>query len=183
MGLVGFVLRRPYTVVSLVILVILLGTLAAFRMPTDIFPEINIPVVSVVWTYNGMSADEIQNRILVKHERQMASLVDDISRLEANSYNGIGVIKVYLHEGADVSRAISQLASCAQTVLKSMPRNITPPLIVRYGATDVPIIQLSISSRFLPDQRMTDFGQQVLRPNLANVHGRRFPIPTAENRG
>ena len=78
-------------------------------MPTDIFPEINIPVVSVVWTYNGMSADEIQNRILVMHERQMASLVDDIARIEANSYNGVGVIKVYLHEGADVSRAVSQL--------------------------------------------------------------------------
>jgi multidrug efflux pump subunit AcrB len=167
----------PYTVLATVILVCLLGVMAAMRMPTDIFPEINIPVVSVVWTYNGMSAEEIQNRILVKHERQMASLVDDIARLEANSYNGVGVIKVYLHEGADVSRAISQLSSCAQTVLKSMPRNITPPLIVRYGATDVPIIQLSISSRFLPDQRMTDFGQQVLRPNLAVVHGAQVPYP------
>jgi multidrug efflux pump subunit AcrB len=167
----------PYTVLAAVILVCLLGVMAALRMPVDIFPEINIPVVSVVWTYNGMSAQEIQNRILVKHERQMASLVDDIARLEANSYNGVGVIKVYLHEGADVSRAVSQLSSCAQTVLKSMPRNITPPLIIRYGATDVPIIQLSISSRFLPDQRMTDFGQQVLRPNLAVVHGAQVPYP------
>jgi len=170
-------LKRPYTVLSVVILVVLLGTLAILRMPTDIFPEIDIPVVSVVWTYNGMSAEEIQNRILVKHERQMASLVDDISRIEANSYNGVGVIKVYLHEGADVSRAVSQLTSSAQTVLKSMPRNITPPLIVRYGATDVPIIQLSIKSRYLPDQRMTDFGQQVLRPNLAAVHGAQVPYP------
>ena len=177
MGLVAFVLKRPYTVLAVVVLVVLLGTLAVARMPIDIFPEIDIPVVSVVWTYNGMSAEEIQNRILIKHERQMASLVDDISRIEANSYNGVGVIKVYLHEGADVSRAVSQLTSSAQTVLKSMPRNITPPLILRYGATDVPIIQLSIKSRFLPDQRMTDFGQQVLRPNLAAVHGAQVPYP------
>lgn len=162
---------------ALVILFSLLGVLATLRMPTDIFPEIDIPVVSVVWTYNGMAADEIQNRVLIKHERQMASLVDDISRLEANSYNGVGVIKVYLHEGADVSRAVSQLTSSAQTVLKSMPRNITPPLILRYGATDVPIIQLSLSSDTLPDQRMTDFGQQVLRPSLAVVHGTSVPYP------
>jgi len=177
MSVVAFALKRPYTVVAVLALACLLGIGAVLRMPVDIFPEIDIPVVSVVWTYNGMSAEEIQNRILVKHERQMASLVDDIARLEANSYNGVGVIKVYLHEGADVSRAISQLSSCAQTVLKSMPRNITPPLIVRYGATDVPIIQLSLTSRFLPDQRMTDFGQQVLRPDLAVVHGAQVPYP------
>ncbi len=177
MSIVAFVLKRPYTVFAVLALVCLLGIGAVLRMPVDIFPEIDIPVISVVWTYNGMSAEEIQNRILVKHERQMASLVDDISRLEANSYNGVGVIKVYFHEGADVSRAISQLSSCAQTVLKSMPRKITPPLIIRYGATDVPIIQLSLASRFLPDQRMTDFGQQVLRPNLAVVHGAQVPYP------
>jgi multidrug efflux pump subunit AcrB len=177
MSIVRFALKRPYTVVAVLFLVCLLGAGAALRMPVDIFPEINIPVVSVVWTYSGMSAEEIQNRILVKHERQMASLVDDIERLDANSYNGVGVIKVYLHDGADVSRAISQLSSCAQTVLKSMPRNITPPLIVRYGATDVPIIQLSLSSRNLPDQRLTDFGQQVLRPDLAEVHGAQVPYP------
>ena len=177
MSIVRFALNRPYTVAALVILVCLLGVGAALRMPIDIFPEINIPVVSVVWTYNGMAADDIQNRILVKHERQMASLVDDISRIEANSYTGVGVIKVYLHEGADVSRAVSQLTSSAQTVLKSMPRNITPPLILRYGATDVPIIQLTLSSEKLPDERMTDFGQQVLRPNLAVVRGASVPYP------
>lgn len=170
-------LRRPYTVGALVVLLCLLGVLATVRLPIDIFPEINIPVVSVVWTYNGMSADEMQNRILVKHERQMASLVDDIAQMEATSYSGVGVIKVYLHEGADVSRAVSQLTSSAQTVLKSMPRNITPPLILRYGATDVPIIQLSLTSDTLADQRMTDFGQQVLRPALAVVRGASVPYP------
>src|SRR3954453_12641487 len=177
MSIVKFALRRPYTVMAVVILLSLLGVLAALRMPTDIFPEIDVPVVSVVWTYSGMSAQDIMDRVMVKHERQMASLVDDISRIEANAYTGVGVIKVYLHEGADVSRAVSQLTSSAQTVLKSMPRNITPPLIIRYGATDVPIIQLSLSSSTLPDQRMTDFGQQVLRPSLAVVRGASVPYP------
>src|SRR5271169_4105556 len=177
MFIVRFALRRPYTVFALVILVCLLGIGAALRMPIDIFPEINIPVVSVVWTYNGMSAEEIQNRILIKHERQMASLVDDIERIEANSYNGVGVIKVYLHEGADVSRAVSQLASSALVVLKYMPRNITPPLILRYGATDVPIIQLSMSSKSLTDTRLNDLGQNIIRPDLAVVRGASVPYP------
>jgi multidrug efflux pump subunit AcrB len=159
------------------ILITLLGVGAALRMPIDIFPEINIPVVSVVWTYNGMSASDIQNRILSLHERQMASLVDDISRIEATSYVGVGVEKVYLHEGADVSRAISQLASSALLVLKYMPPNITPPMVIRYGATDVPIIQLSLSSKTLPDTRLNDLGQNIIRPDLAVVHGAEVPQP------
>jgi multidrug efflux pump subunit AcrB len=158
-------------------LMCLLAAGAALRMPTDIFPEIDIPVVSVVWTYNGMSSPEIQNRIVALHERQLASLVDDISRIEANSYDGIGVIKVYLHQGADVSRAISQLASSSLVVLKYMPRNITPPLILRYGATDVPIIQISLSSNALTDTTLNDLGQNIIRPDLAVVKGASVPYP------
>jgi multidrug efflux pump subunit AcrB len=171
------VLKRPYTVVAVLILVCLLGAGAALRMPVDIFPEIDIPVVSVVWTYNGMSAQDIQNRILTLHERQLASLVDDISRIEATSYVGVGVEKIYLHEGADVTRAISQLASSALVVLKYMPRNITPPLVLRYSATDVPIIQLSLSSNTLPDTKLNDLGQNIIRPSLAVVHGAEVPYP------
>src|ERR1700726_5074124 len=177
MALVAFVLRRPYTVVAVLILVCLLGIGVMLRIPIDIFPEINIPVVSVVWTYNGMSATDIQNRILSLHERQMASLVDDIARIEATSYEGVGVEKVYLHEGADVSRAISQLASSALVVLKYMPPNITPPLVLRYGATDVPIIQLSLASSTLPDTTLNDLGQNIIRPALAVVHGAEVPYP------
>src|ERR1700760_66546 len=146
MSLVQYVLRRPYTVVSMLILLTLLGIREALRMPVDIFPEMDIPVVSVVWTYAGMNALDIQNRILTLHERQMASVVDDIARIEATSYQGVGVEKIYLHEGADVTRAVSQLASSALVVLKYLPPNITPPLVIRYGATDVPIIQLALSS-------------------------------------
>ena len=177
MSLVRFVLKHPYTVAAMLILVCLLGVGAGLRMPVDIFPEINIPVVSVVWTYNGMSARDIQNRILSLHERQMASLVDDIARIEATSYVGVGVEKVYLHEGADVSRAVSQLASSALVVLKYMPPNITPPLVIRYGATDVPIIQLSLSSKTLPDTKLNDLGQNIIRPDLAVVHGAEVPQP------
>src|ERR1700742_5160385 len=177
MSLVQYVLKRPYTVVSILILITLLGVAEALRMPVDIFPEADIPVVSVVWTYAGMNAQDIQNRILTLHERQMASIVDDIARIEATSYQGVGVEKVYLHEGADVTRAISQLASSALVVLKYMPPNITPPLVIRYGATDVPIIQLSLSSRSLPDTKLNDLGQNIIRPALAVVHGAEVPYP------
>jgi multidrug efflux pump subunit AcrB len=177
MFIVAYVLKRPYTVVAALILVCLLGIGAGLRMPVDIFPEIDIPVVSVVWTYNGMNAKDIQNRILTIHERQMASLVDDILRIEATSYDGVGVEKVYLHEDADVTRAVSQLASSALVVLKYMPPNITPPLVIRYGATDVPIIQLSLSSTTLPDTKLNDLGQNIIRPDLAVVHGAEVPYP------
>ena len=177
MPFISAVLKRPYTVVALLILVCLLGVGEALRMPVDIFPEIDIPVVSVVWTYQGMSAEDIQNRILTLHQRQIASLVDDVARMEGTSYNGVGVEKIYLHEGADVTRAVSQLASSALVVLKYMPRNITPPLVIRYGATDVPIIQLSLSSSTLPDTALNDLGQNIIRPALAVVHGAEVPQP------
>jgi multidrug efflux pump subunit AcrB len=177
MSVVEIALKRPYTVVAMLILITLMGIGAALRMPIDIFPEIDIPVVAVVWTYNGMSARDIQNRILTLHERQLASLVDDIERIEAVSYQGVGVEKIYLHEGADVTRAVSQLASSALVVLKYMPPNITPPLVLRYGATDVPIIQLSLSSKSLPDTKLNDLGQNIIRPALAVVHGAEVPYP------
>ncbi len=177
MSVVEAALKRPYTVVASLILVALTGIGAALRMPIDIFPEINIPVVAVVWTYSGMSPQDIQNRILTLHERQLASLVDDISKIEAVSYQGVGVERVYLHEGADVTRAVAQLASSALVVLKYLPPNITPPLVLRYGATDVPIIQLSLSSKSLPDSELNDLGQNIIRPALAVVHGAEVPYP------
>src|ERR1700756_1347286 len=177
MSLVQYVLRRPRTGAALLILIGLLGIGEALRMPVDIFPKMDIPVCSVVWNYAGMDAQNIQNRILTLHERQMASVVDDISRIEATSYQGVGVIKVYLHEGADVTRAISQLASSALATLKYMPPNIVPPLVIRYGATDVPIIQLSLSSNSLPDTKLNDLGQNIIRPDLAVVHGAEVPYP------
>src|ERR1700759_3394149 len=133
--MIQWLLKRPYSIAALLILIILLGGGSAMRMPTDIFPAINIPVVSVVWTYSGMTPAEIQNRVLTLHERQMPALVDDIDHIEANSYEGVGAIKVGLHEGADVPRAVAQVARRALVVRKNMPRNITPPMVLRYGAT------------------------------------------------
>jgi multidrug efflux pump subunit AcrB len=175
--MIGWLLTRPYTIASMLVLIVLLGVGAAARMPIDIFPAINVPVVSVVWTYSGMTPAEIQNRILTLHERQMPALVDDIDHIEANSYEGVGVIKVYLHENADVTRAVAQIASSALIVLKYMPRNITPPMVLRYGATDVPILQLSLSSKSLADTKLNDLGQNVIRPNLAAVPGVSLPQP------
>jgi multidrug efflux pump subunit AcrB len=175
--MIAWLLKRPYTIASLLVLVVLLGVGAAMRMPIDIFPSINVPVVSVVWTYSGMTPSEIQNRILTLHERQMPALVDDIDHIEANSYEGVGVIKVYLHESADVTRAVAQVASSALIVLKYMPRNITPPMVLRYGATDVPILQLSLSSKSLTDTKLNDLGQNVIRPDLAAVPGVSLPQP------
>src|ERR1700744_6552580 len=175
--MVELALKRPYTVAAVLILITLMGLGSALRMPVDIFPEIDIPVAAVVWNYNGMSAQDMQNRILTLHQGQVASLVDDFSRVEAVSYQGVGVEKIYLHEGADVTRAISQLASSALVVLKYMPPNITPPLVLRYGATDVPIIQLSLSSNSLPDTKLNDLGQNIIRPALAVVHGAEVPYP------
>src|SRR6202453_2536359 len=177
MSLADFALKRPYTIIASLMLICIMGIGAGLRMPVDIFPEIDIPVVSVVWTYGGMSAPDIRDRILTLHQRQLASLVDDISRIEATAYAGVGVEKVYLHEGANVTRAISQLASSALVVLKYMPPNITPPLVLRYGATDVPIIQLSLSSKSLPDTKLNDLGQNIIRPALAVVHGAEVPYP------
>lgn len=177
MSIVEQAMKRPYTVAAVLILTCLMGIGAALRMPVDIFPEIDIPVVAVVWTYNGMSAQDIQNRILTIHQRQLASLVDDVEKIEAVSYQGVGVEKIYLHEGADVTRAITQLSSSALVVLKYMPPNITPPLVLRYGATDVPIIQLSLSSKSLADTKLNDLGQNIIRPALAVVHGAEVPYP------
>jgi multidrug efflux pump subunit AcrB len=175
--MIAWLLKKPYSIASLLVLIVLLGVGAAMRMPIDIFPSINVPVVSVVWTYSGMTPSEIQNRILTLHERQMPALVDDIDHIEANSYEGVGVIKVYLHENADVTRAVAQVASSALIVLKYMPRNITPPMVLRYGATDVPILQLSLSSKSLTDTKLNDLGQNVIRPDLAAVPGVSLPQP------
>jgi multidrug efflux pump subunit AcrB len=175
--MIAWLLKRPYSIASLLVLVALLGGWAVTQMPTDIFPAINIPVVSVVWTYSGMTPAEIQNRILTLHERQMPALVDDIDHIEANSYEGVGVIKVFLHEDADVTRAVAQIASSSLIVLKYMPRNITPPMVIRYGATDVPILQLSLSSKSVADTKLNDMGQNVIRPSLASVPGVSLPQP------
>ncbi len=173
----AFALKKPYTILATILLIVLLALGAVQRMAMDIFPEINIPVVAVVWAYGGMSAPEIQNRVLTLFQRQVAQEVDDVARIEATSYTGVGVVRVFLHEGANVSRAVSELSSSALEAMKYMPRNIIPPAILPYSATDVPIIQVAVSSNSQSDTALNDIAQNFIRPDLAVVRGASVTSP------
>jgi multidrug efflux pump subunit AcrB len=177
MSLPEFSLKRPFTIAAGVLLVCLLAAGAVQRMAMDIFPEIDIPVVAVVWSYGGMSAAEMRDRIATLFQRQVAQEVDNVSRIEATSYTGVTVVRVFLHEGASTTLAATELASSALAVLKYMPRNITPPSILPYSATDVPIIQLSLSSNSLSDTALNDLAGNIIRPNLAVVRGASVTTP------
>ena len=148
--IVRFALRRPYTPVVLAILIAVFGALAAVRTPTDIFPDIRIPVIAVVWTYRGLSPDEMAGRVIYYYERQLSSSVNDIEHIESQSLTGIGIVKIFFRPGIDIRTATAQVTSLSQTVLKQMPPGITPPLILNYNASTVPIIQLALSE---PDCR------------------------------
>jgi multidrug efflux pump subunit AcrB len=177
MSLAEFSLKRPFTVTAGILLVCLLAAGAVSRMAMDIFPEINIPVVAVVWNYSGMSAPEMRDRIATLYQRQVAQEVDNVARIEATSYTGVSVVRVFLHEGASTALAATELASSALAVLKYMPRNITPPSILPYSATDVPIIQLSLSSNSLSDTALNDLAGNIIRPSLAVVRGASVTTP------
>src|SRR6185436_15383603 len=146
MWIVRLALKRPYTFVVMALLIVILGGLAIFRMPTDIFPEINIPVVSVIWTYAGISPEEMAEVITVRSERGFTTMVNDIEHMESESLPGLSMIRVFFHPKASVDAAVAQLAAAAQSVLKSMPTGITPPNVIRFNASSVPILQLGISS-------------------------------------
>jgi multidrug efflux pump subunit AcrB len=148
MSLAEFSLQRPFTVAAGILLVCLLAVSAFSRMAMDIFPEINIPVIAVVWNYAGMSAPEMRDRIATLFQRQVAQEVDHVARIEAINYTGVSVVRVFLHDGASTALAATELASSALAVLKYMPRNITPPSILPYSATDVPIIQIKPLQQF-----------------------------------
>jgi multidrug efflux pump subunit AcrB len=177
MSLAEFSLKRPFTIAAGILLVCLLAIGAVTRMAMDIFPEINIPVVAVVWNYSGMSAPEMRDRIATLYERQVAQEVDNVARIEATNYTGVSVVRVFLHEGASTTLAATELASSALAVLKYMPRNITPPSILPYSATDVPIIQLSLSSNSLSDTALNDLAGNIIRPSLAVVRGASVTTP------
>jgi multidrug efflux pump subunit AcrB len=176
-SLAEFSLKRPFTVAAGILLVCLLSASAVSRMAMDIFPEINIPVIAVVWNYAGMSAPEMRDRIATLFQRQVAQEVDHVARIEATNYTGVSVVRVFLHDGASTALAATELASSALAVLKYMPRNITPPSILPYSATDVPIIQLSLSSDSLSDTALNDLAGNIIRPSLAVVRGASVTTP------
>src|SRR5271167_4201718 len=156
MWIVRLALRRPYTFVVAALVLILLLPFVLLRTPTDIFPSIDIPVVTVVWQYVGLDAQEIEQRIVYNHERAISTTVNDIEHVESTSYNGVGIIKVFLQPGTSVDAGVAQITAVAQTVLKQMPPGQTPPLVIRYNASTVPILQYSITSKTLPEQAIYD---------------------------
>ena len=177
MWIVRLALRRPLTFVVAALLLLLITPFILMRTPTDIFPNINIPVVSIVWQYAGLSAQEIEQRIVYAHERAMSITVNDIEHMESTSYNGIGVIKVYLQPNASVPAAVSQITSIAQTVVRTMPPGTQPPLIIQYSASTVPILQYSFSSPKMSEQEMFDVTANQVRIGLSTTRGALVPWP------
>lgn len=177
MWIVRLALERPYTFLVLALLLLILGPLAIFRTPTDIFPNINIPVVSVVWTYNGLQPDEMNGRITTIFGRAVSTTVDDIEHIESYDVAGMSVTKLFFHPNVNIEFSLSQVTSVAQTLLKVMPPGITPPLILSYNASTVPIIQLALSSPRLSEQELYDLGQNFIRTQLATVQGAALPFP------
>ncbi|GGA25775.1 efflux RND transporter permease subunit [Dyella nitratireducens] len=177
LGLVRIALARPYTFVVLALFILIAGPLAALRTPTDIFPNIGIPVISVVWTYTGLSPDAMSGRVIYYYERSLTSTVSDIEHIESQSLPGIGVVKIFFQPGVDIRTATAQVTSISQTVLKQMPPGITPPQIINYNASTVPILQMALSSSKLSEQKILDVAQNFLRPMLVSVAGVAIPTP------
>ena len=177
MWIVRLALRRPYTFTVMAILIVLMGIVTISRMSTDIFPNINIPVVSVIWSYPGVAPEEMEKRFVTVCERAMTTTVNDIEHIESQSYNGVSVIKVFFHEGAKVEAGVAQITSICQTLLRIMPPGTTPPLIIQYSASNVPILQLGLSSKMLSEQQLYDLGLNFIRTQLATVQGAQVPLP------
>jgi multidrug efflux pump subunit AcrB len=177
LALVRIALARPYTFIVLALFILIVGPLAALRTPTDIFPNIGIPVISVVWTYNGLSPADMSGRVIFYYERSLSSSVNDIEHIESQSLPGIGVVKIFFQPGVDIRTATAQVTSISQTVLKQMPPGITPPQIINYNASTVPILQLALSSNKLSEQNILDTAQNFLRPALTTVAGVAIPTP------
>jgi len=177
MWIVRLALRRPYTFTVMAILIVLMGIVTITRMATDIFPKIDIPVVSVIWSFPGVAPEEMEKRFVTVTERAMTTTVNDIEHIESQSYNGVSVIKVFFHEGAKVEAGVAQITSITQTLLRILPPGTTPPLILQYSASNVPILQLGLTSKTLSEQDLYDLGLNFIRTQLATVQGAQVPLP------
>src|SRR5712672_3355727 len=177
MWIVRLALSRPYTFIVAALLLILLSPFVLLRTPTDIFPVINIPVVSIIWQFTGLSADQIESRMVYVHERALTTTVDNIEHIESTSYDGLGVIKVFFHQGASPIQGVAQITAVSQTILKQLPAGTTPPLIIQYSASTVPILQYGISSASLSEQEIYDLTLNQVRVGLISVPGASIPLP------
>ncbi len=176
-GIVRLALSRPYTFIVFALLILIFGVLSILRTPTDIFPDIRIPVISAVWTYTGMQPEDMAGRVIYAYERALTSTVNDIEHIESQSLPGYGIVKIFFQPTVDIQTATAQVTSISQTVLKQLPPGITPPLILNYNAATVPILQLALSSQKIPEQKLFDLGQNFIRPQLATVPGSAIPSP------
>ncbi len=177
MWIVQLALRRPYTFVVMSILILVMGGVAIFRTPTDIFPNINIPVVSIIWNYNGLVPKDMSDRIVSVTERNMTTVVDNIEHVESQSLYGIAVVKVFLQPNASLDRAIAQITASSQTQLRQLPAGTTPPLVIAYSASSVPVMQLALSGNGLSEQQLNDYGLNFIRTQLITIPGTAVPYP------
>ena len=177
LAIVRIALRRPYTFIVMAMLILIFGVKAWIATPTDIFPNIGIPVVSVVWTYNGLPPDDMSGRVVYYYERTLSATVNDIQHIESQSLPGYGVVKVYFQPSVKIESALAQITAASQTVLKFLPAGITPPYVLVFNASSVPVIQLALSSRTLSETQLFDYGQNFIRPQLATVAGAAVPSP------
>src|SRR5471030_432099 len=176
-SMVALALRRPYTFIVMAMLIVLATPFALRNMATDIFPEINIPVISIVWNYTGLSAEEMGQRIASQNERSLTTTVSDIEHIESTSLASISVIKVFFQPTANIQTAIAQVVAIEQTLLRQLPPGITPPLIIKYSASSIPVIQIGMSSPTLPEQSVFDAAVNQLRPQLVTIPGVAIPFP------
>jgi multidrug efflux pump subunit AcrB len=176
-NLVHIALRRPYTFVVLAMVILIVGPLSALRTPVDIFPDIRIPVVAVIWSFTGLQPDGMSGRVVTPFERALTTTVNDIEHIEASSYNGVGIIKIFFQPNVDIRLANAQVTAISQTLLKQMPTGATPPLILNYSASTVPIIQLALSGSGMSEQSLADLGLNVVRTPLVTVPGVAIPTP------
>jgi multidrug efflux pump subunit AcrB len=177
MWIVRLALKRPYTFVVMALAILVAGGLAIVAMPTDMFPDINIPVVSVIWTLGGTSPEEMADMITTRSERAFTTTVNDIEHMESQSIQGLGLMKIFFHPNAKVEAAVAQISAQASSMIHYLPPGIGPPMIIRYNASSVPILQLSISSNTIPEQELFDLTMNVIRTQMATVQGASFPLP------
>ncbi len=176
MWIVRLALRRPYTFIVMSLLILILGVVSIFRTPVDIFPVVDIPVVSVIWTFTGMGPQEMTDRITTNSERAFTTTVNDIEHMESSSMNGVSVTKIFFQPGANIPAAVAQITASAQTVLRGLPAGITPPLIIQYSASNVPVLQAAVYSDTLSPDQLQDYSNQFIRIQLATVQGAQTPI-------
>ena len=177
MSIVQLALRRPYTFIVMAMLIVLATPFALLNMATDIFPEINIPVVSIIWNYSGLPAQEMGQRIAGQSERGLTTTVSDIEHIESQSLAGVTVIKVFFQPNANIQTALAQVVAAMQTQVRQLPPGITPPLVIKYSASSIPVVQLGLSSPTLPEQAVFDSAVNLLRPQLITIPGAAVPFP------